>query len=371
MLSKQLVSHKEDPKSIANDLKGQLGNDIPKALLVFSSWSHDHGSLIKELEGAFPCSTVFGCSSYGEYIQGSYFKNSTVVMALGDELIEDISVEVIEDVHKDLKTKTKNAFRSFENHYGEASNRMNLHTYVGMVLVDWCMIEEKVMEHIGDYTNVVFVGGTSADKDFVDFKEHSVFAQGKAFRDSAVLVLMKPKRPFEIIKTQSFRVLNEKLMATKVDEEKRLVHEFNGKPALEEYARALNVDVSEAENYFWTNPVGIVVTDHPFVRSPIPGGEDGSIMFCCNILKDMDAHLLEETEIVDETDALIKRINKKQDITALIQFNCSARTIELENRDLIHEYANIFNHVPHVGISCFGESYIAHINQSATMLVFR
>jgi len=372
MKTKQLISHETDIKKIAEDLKMQLGDFKTKALLVFSSWFHDHQSLSKELHHEFPGMDVFGCSSYGEYINDKYHKNTTVAMALGDDLLEDIHIEVIEDVHNDLAQKTKNAFLNFEKHYGIPVNKMDHEKFVGMVLIDWCLIEEKVMEHIGDHTNVIFVGGTSADKDFVDYLEHAVFCNGKAYRDAAVLALMKPKVEFEVIKTESFRVLDKKLTATKVDVPNRQVIEFNNKPAIEAYAEALGVSIDKAEEFYWTNPLGVVVTDHPFVRSPIPGGKNGSIMFCCNILENMDANLLQETEIVDETKLLIDRIKVNHShLSGLIQFNCSARTIELENRNIIDEYADVFKDIPHLGISCFGESYLAHINQSATLLLFK
>jgi hypothetical protein len=49
------------------------------------------------------------------------------------------------------------------------------------------------------------------------------------------------KGGFDIIKTQSFRATGKTLVATKIDESRRFVAEFNYKPAIEAYAQVLGV----------------------------------------------------------------------------------------------------------------------------------
>lgn len=85
--------------------------------------------------------------------------------------------------------------------------------------------EEKVMEKIGDLTNVVFIGGSAGDD--CKFEKTYVHVNGEVHSHAAVLALLKPNVPFDFVKTQSFVSTDIKLEATKVDEKNRIVHEFN------------------------------------------------------------------------------------------------------------------------------------------------
>jgi hypothetical protein len=58
-------------------------------------------------------------------------------------------------------------------------------------------------------------------------------------------------------------------------------------------------------------------------------------------------------------------------ITGIINFNCILRTLELKQKNLTGEYGDLFTSIPTIGFSTYGEQYIGHINQTATMLVFR
>ena len=57
--------------------------------------------------------------------------------------------------------------------------------------------------------------------------------------------------------------------------------------------------------------------------------------------------------------------------SAMINFNCILRTLELQQKWPYQEYGELFPDVPTIGFSSYGEEYIGHINQTATMLVFK
>src|SRR5690606_9482895 len=108
----------------------------------------------------------------------------------------------------------------------------------------------------------------------------------------------------EIVKTQSFKILPQTLVATKVDQAKRKVLEFNHKPAVEAYAEALSIEAEAISARFMTNPVGLVIDGEAFVRSPQRVDEQ-SMVFFCSIIEGMELSLLESTDIVADTAAAI------------------------------------------------------------------
>jgi hypothetical protein len=247
---------------------------------------------------------------------------------------------------------------------------MDFEKYIGIVLIDGLTCgEEKIMDVIGDLTNVIFIGASAGDD--IKFKETHVYANGHAYSNSAVFALIKPGTEFDIIKTQSFCSMKKILTATKVDEEKRTVIEFNNKPAAIAYAEALNVSKEEANKYFMRNPIGLMIGDEPYIRSP-QQLNDEKMVFYCNVINGMELELMDSTNIIEDTrNAISEKIKKLGHISAIINFNCILRTLELEEKGLTEEYGNIFKDIPTIGFSTYGEEYLGHINQTATMLVFK
>ena len=85
-----------------------------------------------------------------------------------------------------------------------------------------------------------------------------------------------------------------------------------------------------------------------------------------------ELHLLQSTDIIRGTPKELDRRNERFGIPeALVNFNCILRTTELDEKDLLDEYGNLFSAIPTIGFSTYGEEYIKHVNQTATMLFFR
>ena len=368
MSIKSVFSDKNNVEEAVRDIKHQLNNINPRVVVFFSSSCFDKDKVSRLMKENFKSSDVFGCTTSGEIVSGKMLKNSIVAMALSSDIIEDARVEVVENL-KD-RIGVKKAFAEFNNYYGESVSNSGYSQYVGIVLIDGLSgTEEMIMDTVGDLTTHLFIGGSAGDD--LKFNKTYVFANGKVYSNAAVLVLLKSKAPFDIIKTQSFKVLDKKLVATKVNEKNREVIEFNNIPAVKAYAQAIGVPEDKLADHFMSHPVGLVIDDEVFVRSPqqIKGN---SIIFYCNILEGMEVSLLESTNIVNDTEsALNAKIKELGGLSGIINFNCILRTLELEQKNQTKEYGKIFSNIPTIGFSTYGEEYLGHINQTSTMLVFK
>ncbi len=355
-------------EGVAKDIKRQFDALAPKAVIFFASSCLDPQALSHEMQAAFPKTAVFGCTTAGEIISGKMLKKSVVAMALDPEMMNDVKLVTIKDLNGG--NAVEDAMASFESYYKEPVMDMSLDGYVGIILMDGLgMAEERIIERIGDLTNVTFIGGSAGDD--LQFKKTHVFADGQAYSNAAVIALLKPKNGFDIIKTQSFCNKNKQLVATKVNEDTREVIEFNGKPAAAAYCEATGVAVGEAAKSFMHNPVGLMIGEEPFVRSP-QQLKNGGISFYCKVMKGMELSLLESTDIVEDTRKSVEsKIQEIGGISGIINFNCILRTLELEDKGETEAYANIFSKIPTIGFSCYGEQYIGHMNQTSTMLVFK
>jgi hypothetical protein len=85
----------------------------------------------------------------------------------------------------------------------------------------------------------------------------------------------------------------------------------------------------------------------------------------------MELSLLESTDIIEGTkQALNDAKAELGSISGVIAFNCILRTLELIQKQSTDDFGKLFADIPAVGFSTYGEQYIGHINQTATMLVF-
>lgn len=342
----------------------------PRAVLYFGSSDFNPDELSGKMQSAFGDSLVFGCTTSGEITSGKMLDNSVVAMGLNSSVVQNIKIEVLENITDNSIAAVEKAFKAFEDHYGIPMQELDPGKYIGLILVDGLSgAEERIMDRIGDLTNITFIGGAAGDN--LNFKQTHVFADGKKYSNSALLALIKVGVPFDIIKTQSFKPLDITLTATKVNEARREVIEFNGRPAVQEYASALGIRAEKASDYFMTNPVGLMVGDDLYVRSP-QRVEGNSMIFYCNILEGMELTLLQSEDIVKETK---KALDEKEKgfgkFAGVINFNCILRTLELKAKQQTDDYGQLFGNVPTAGFSTYGEELVGHINQTATLLVFK
>lgn len=367
MSIKIAYSEKSNLDEALLDLQNQAKDIDPNFILFFSSSQYDNENVGKSFKDTFKNSEIMGCTTAGEIVSGKMLKNSMVAMFFDENTIDDFKIEVVENVNTNDLSETS---KSFSNYFNKDFSELEFDKYIGMILIDGLSLsEEKIMDKLGDLTNVLFVGGSAGDD--LKFDKTFVYHNEKAYLNAAILTLIKPKNGFDVIKTQSFVPTDKKLVATKVNEEKRQVIEFNNKPAPEAYAEALGVSIDELPKHFIMNPIGLVIGNDVYIRSP-QQIKDDSILFYCNIKEGMETYILESTNILEETESVIK--NKMEElghIEGLVNFNCLFRTLELEAKNITKEYGHIFNLVPTIGFSTYGEEYLGHINQTATMILFK
>jgi hypothetical protein len=362
MSIKVAFSRKANVSDVIKEIKEKTSGIQAKMVVFFASSKYDLEKVGQALEKDYPGASVIGCSTSGEIISGQMLKNSVVAQIIDDKTIADVAVSLVPQIKE--SGSLSGALKDFEKHFGQKLSALDPTKYVGLVLFDGLSgIEEKAMDQLGNLTDLIFVGGSAGDD--LRFQKTAVYAQGKAASDAVVLAVLKPAKGFQIIKTQSFCVLNKTLTADEVDEANRTVLKFNGTNSVEAYARAVGVPVEKVSEKFMSNPVGLMSDGEPFVRSP-QQVKDGKMVFYCNIKRGMELSLLESTDIIKDT---TKAIEKCTGAAGLINFNCILRTLELEAKNQTEAYGQIFSKIPTIGFSTYGEAYLGHINQTATILV--
>jgi len=114
-----------------------------------------------------------------------------------------------------------------------------------------------------------------------------------------------------------------------------------------------------------------MIDNEPYIRSPQQAQGD-SIIFYCNIKQGMELSILKSIDIISDTrKALAEKIEQIGPAAAIINFNCILRRLELEKLNKTDAYGQVFQEIPTIGFSTYGEAYVGHINQTAVMLVLK
>ncbi len=364
------IAHSQVPdvsEAISNMAKS-LSSVDPGLVVFFASAEYDPERVASIMADTFPGAQTVGCTTAGEMVSNRMLSGSIVAMACSKKAIPTLKVEVLENISTDKQTVVK-AFKNVGRYFGTDISRLSPTKYVGMLLIDGIShCEEYINDQIGNYTNILFVGGSTATT-----KAKSptyIYANGKAYIDAALMVIMSPTDGFSVLKSQSMRLTNSVLTPTKVDEAKRRVYEFDHKPASRAYAEAIGISEQELPNYFTKNPLGLVFDEqHIFVRNP-HHIEDTAVDFYCAIKEGQQLSVLQSGNIVADTYKDLEQAwANNRDLKAIIEFNCMSRMKELWDKDQAQEYAALFRIIPTISFGTFGESYIGHMNQTSTMLL--
>lgn len=360
------VSEASDPEACAAQLRTSLDGFEARFVAFFATPSLDPTRLGAAMHRRFGDVPSLGCTTAGELGSGKMRQGSVVLMALDGDTVHDARVAVVGDAND--PASVKHALQAIGGGDQPVSH-LDPERHVGLVLHDGLQAaEERVMSWLCEFTNVPFVGGSAGDG--LKFENTTTFVNFEPQSGTSVLAMLEPTRPYRILKTQSFRVLDQVLEATEVREATRTVVAFNGEPAAEEYARALGVTLSEAPSHFLRHPVGALVDGgEPFVRGlqRISGTD---IVLFCHIVQGTRVHLLEAENAVEGTRRdLDAALAAMPSCAGIINFDCVERRGALEQEGRLESYGAVFERVPTIGFSTYGESYIGHINQTATMLL--
>ena len=367
MTIKTVYSTNPDPNRAAQELRDGVGKFDLRFVVFFASAAYVPDELGNALAGAFGQVPSIGCTTAGELVSGKMLKQSVVLVAFDGASLQAAHVALVEDMKREDSVAA--ALDALGRAVGGLPAELDPEHYVGLVLHDGLSVaEEAVMSQLSARTNVPFVGGSAGDD--VRFEGTHVFADFQPRAGASALALLRPTGRYTILKTQSFEVLDRILEVTDVDEATRTVRAFNGNPAANEYAAQLGISVAELPDHFGSHPVGLVMGDgEPYVRSP--QRVDGTdVVFYCQVKLGMKLHVLQSRDIVDQTRKdLGAKLQEFGSCSGIINFHCILRTLELEAKGQCDAYGAVFENVPTVGFSTYGESYIGHINQTSTMLL--
>jgi hypothetical protein len=359
-----------DVAGVVRDLQTAINPATTALLAVYFSAKYPAAELAAAIKAAYPGVPVVGCTTAGELTNKGFTENGVAAVGLDKQVIKRVAIAVAEKCDADA-APIKSALKKLADDFKVDINGLDGTTYLGLVYTDGNSgHEEFVMDTLAaEAFNMTFVGGSAGDD--LAFKQAFVIADGKAYSHTAVLALLETTKPFTILKTQSFKTTGKTFTVTKADVANRVVHEFDGKPAAQAYAEALGVPVEKIADKFMSNPIGLLVGSVPFVRSPQQREGDKAIKFYCQVTEGSRVHLLAATDMVADTKRDIEATKAKLgSLSGMLVFNCILRYLDAKNQGIVDKLGSCYSVVPAAGFNTYGEQYLGHINQTATIVCF-
>jgi hypothetical protein len=358
-------------RTLTGELRAGLNGRQAAAVVWFASAGYDPAELAGPLAAAFAEAPVIGCSTAGEFTDRANGTGGVSAVALPHGLLVRATA-ALGELADDAAAGTDAAVATIEATFGPLRG-LDPTRHIGLVLIDGLHgDEERVNERLGDAAPLLDVVGGSAGDDLA-FRRTWVALGDRVSAHGVVLLVAEAGVPFRVVKTCSFTPSGRRLRITKADVATRTVLEFDGRPAVEAYAEAVGVTPERIDDsVFRSHPVGLMIDGEPWIRSPQATTPEGHLRFYAQILEGMDVDVMIGGDLVGETAAAVR--SAVDDLGGrsggAVMFNCILRRLELDAKGLSEPFVSAFAGVPLAGFHTYGETWLGHVNQTLTGVIF-
>lgn len=349
-----------------------LGGRQPVAVLYFASSAYDPEDIVTPMADAFPDAAVIGCSTAGEFTDAVTGTGGISAVALPSGILTG-ALAALGDLDGDVADGTWAAVSELESCLRVSLRDLDPACHLGFVLIDGLSrAEEEVNEILGNAAPVLDIVGGSAGDDLAFDRTWVAVGHQISYRGMALL-LCQTAVPFHVVKTCSFVPTGRVLRITDADVATRTVRSFDGRPAADVYAEAVGVTRDRLDDSVWmSHPLGLMINGEPWIRSPQTVTPEGHIVFYAQILPDMQVEVMRATDMVADTRAAVHdaRAALGEQASGAVLFNCILRRLEMDAKQIGRPFLESFDSLPLAGFHTYGESWLGHVNQTLTGVVF-
>jgi len=340
------------------------------ALVYFSKASRTGEEIATLMKECAPGLNYAGCSTAGEITPAGLLDGSVqvILFPIRNFHIEGIrlpspSQHSIEDISKQVAT--------FRKRFVAANG--NGRSIFALTMMDGLSFSEEATTaavHWG-LDNIPLLGGSAGDD--LDLINTSLVLGGEVFQTDSIVLLAATRLQTHIFKTDNFVPTDDKLVVTRSDPEKRIVHEFNAAPAATVFAEIVGVDPDKlSPQSFASHPLVMRVGGEYYCRSVQKVNEDNSLSFFCAVDDGIVLTVAQPTGMARSTEkCLLNVATRLGKIDFILGFDCVLRRVDARNRQVTQKIATLYKQNNFIGFNTYGEQYRSlHLNQTLTGIAF-
>lgn len=352
----------------ARDLKSQLNFEDLGFVLFFCSAEYNLDKLAFAINSEFRGIPISGCTTAGEITPQGYAKGAITAIGFraSEFSVQLASIAAMETFNLDSAQKLVDQLinRTRETQIAPVYGN----SFVLTLLDGLSVQEEQVLVSLNSALgNIPHFGGSAGDD--IHLAHTHVFANGAFHTGAAVVLLFNTSCEFEVFSTHHLLPLEEKLVVTSADRERRRVLELNAEPAAEEYARTIGVDLEDlTPEVFALNPLAVKIGDEFYVRSIQKVNEDKSLTFYCAVENGIVMTRMARGDLLSNLKQHLEAIEHRVGAPQLvIGCDCFLRRLEAESIGVCEQTSDFLVGHNVIGFNTYGEQHAGmHINQTFT-----
>lgn len=351
---------------VAALLRDELGQYDLAHVFVFSPNKAALQVVSQAAKDVFETAEVTGCTTAGQIGREGYTSETdTIIVALRSDYFATSTVEItgLNSVHEqDLIDQLVQARSAL------AAAHPNKPNGFAFLMVDGLSLREDflaatIAPAMGSWP--VF-GGSSGDGD--RFEETWLAHNRQLGNDSALLTFVSTQCETRVFSLNHLEPTERRMVVTKADPAQRIVKEINAEPAAREYARYVNKDPEQLDEFtFCAHPVVVRLGDTHHVRSIQRVNEDQELVFFAAIDEGMVLNVAEPMRIATHLETELAKIKNGRDSVDILACDCMLRRLEAEQTQSTRALSDVLRSNRVVGFSTYGEQIgPLHVNQTMT-----
>lgn len=351
--------------NLSQDLRDQLGPVDPAHVFVFAVGCDALETICAAVDDAFQGLSVTGCTTAGQIGADGYEDVDSIIIALPKAHFATRSV-VIEDL-QDLEPQTlvDRLVQERSQLSGQTPDKPN---GFGFLLVDGLSRQEDILAAsiapgMGEWP---IFGGSSGDGTRF---EQTYLAHGRNIHSAkAILTFVRTDCETRVFSLNHLEPTDRKMIVTSADPEARIVKEINAEPAAREYARIVNKDPNQLDEFtFAAHPVVVRLGDTHHVRAIQRVNENGELVFFAAIDEGMVLNVATPYDIADHLDKELSEMALGRGEVDVFACDCLLRRMEASQNQRVRAVSDVLARNRVVGFSTYGEQIgPLHVNQTMT-----
>jgi hypothetical protein len=347
-------------------------------ILVYFGSDFDYVSLYHDLKKSrIP---FMGCMDTGRLFNKHYYLDSTTVaaMVLHKDLFEKLEIATFDmrtsNPYQTIKEMARSQYESLFAKTGIDPANPDLERDLAINLLFGLQSANPVLEAQTE-TSLYFqtAGGSSGGK--LDFKSAPVISS-KGYGNLGVTAMIRLNKEFAFRSdlSSSFEKTGHTLQVTKLGGPREIL-EFNGQPALQEYARTLGISQSDlGPGTFAIYTLGLDTGDgERLITSIQQSNGNGGLLTYNDVSDGITFQVYSSISQREPRKEKFQTLNIKQPL-GILSFDCVlcylARNALQEVDSIANLYEEVFPDVPKIGFGTFSENYCgANVNQTETFLI--